>query len=123
MFDSNSCVQLEQDIQKIIKKGIAKLSSGKGKMGTKSTSYKHVDGPKTEDLGGLFLKQEPFASLLPTVTLFLEQEPVSCLAMNLDVNYCHVRQENYFKKGETAKTMEEMIFLKTENLFRIALLI
>ena len=107
MFDSDSRVQLEQEIQKILKKGIAKLSSGKGKMGTKSTSYKHVDGPKTEDLGGLFLKQEPFASLLPTVTLFLEQEPVSCLAMNLDVNYCHVRQENYFKKGETTKTMEK----------------
>ena len=58
----------------------------------------------------LFLKQKPFQSLLPTVNLFLEQEPVSGVAMNLDVNYRHVIQDNYFKQGETEKTMQEMIF-------------
>ena len=73
MFDSDSRVQLEQEIQKILKKGIAKLSSGKGKMGTKSTANKHVNGPTTEDLGGLFLKQEPFASFYQQSLCFLNR--------------------------------------------------
>ena len=52
------------------------------------------------------------------MTLFLEQEPVSSLAMNLDVNYCQVNQENYNKKGETEKNMQEIIFIQDGDSFQ-----
>src|SRR6476620_8676582 len=108
---------LEHDIYIIIADGLTKLPSSqnsptkktKAKNTVKSAARKSPEVPKTEVVEELFLKQKPLQSLLPTVNLFLEQEPISGVAMNLDVNYCHVNQDNYYKQGETEKTMVEMI--------------
>ena len=84
----------------------------------KKSQKKQPEVPDTEPVGDLFLKQKPFPSLLSTVTLFLEQESVSRLAMNLDVNYCQVNQENFNKKTETENTMQEMIFMQDGDSFQ-----
>ena len=89
-------LELEKAIQDEIKNGIAQLiaskffptKKNKAKNVTRNATKKHFEFPETEPVGELLLKQKPFYSLLPTITLFLEQEPISGLAMNLDVNYC-----------------------------------
>ena len=126
LFNKDSRLKLEQEIHDIIKSGMAKISLpqnspgkiNKKKITAKNLQKKHTTVIETEPVGDLFLKQKPFPSLLPMVTLFLEQEPVSSLAMNLDVNYCRVNQENYNKKWETEKTMQEMIFIQDGDSFQ-----
>lgn len=90
----------------------------KAKSTAKTGSKTATEGPDTDPVGKLFLKQKPFYSILPAVNLFIEQEPVSGLAMNLDVNYRHVSQDNYFKKENTKKTMQDMIFTANGDLFQ-----
>ena len=109
-------LKLEQDIYNIIAEGLTELQSSqtsptkknKGKGSSKNSSKKSSEVSKAEVVENHFLKQKPFQSLLPTVNLFLEQEPISGVAMNLDVNYRHVIQDNYFKQGETEKTRNDL---------------
>ena len=42
-----------------------------------------------------FLLKDNFKSLLPTIVLFIEQEPYSNVSMNLDVNFQEIHQENF----------------------------
>jgi hypothetical protein len=94
------------------------LQKNKSKKTANKHQKKQTKDAETDPVGNLFLKQKPFSSLLSTVTWFLEQESVSNLAMNLDVNYCQVNQNNFKKKGETGKTMEEMIFIQDGDSFQ-----
>ena len=81
------CLELEEAIQDEIRNGIAQVIASEAPP-SENTVAKNLTIPETEPVGELLLKQKPFYSLLPTITLFLEQEPISGLAMNLDVNYC-----------------------------------
>jgi len=124
-LDIASRIQLEKDIDHIIVEGLTKIlasqnspKKNKSKAAANNLHKKQREIPETEQVVDGFLKQKVFYSFFPTVTLFLEQEPISNLAMNLDVNYRQVNQKNYNEIGETGKTLKELIFIQDDNSFQ-----
>src|SRR6478735_8401872 len=61
--------------------------------------------------------EQHFDTLFSTIVLFLEQDPFTNIAMNLDVNFCRVKQEN-FKKKTDGKTMQEEIWMEGGDTFQ-----
>lgn len=47
--------------------------------------------------------KQKFESLFSTIVWFVEQDPYTNVAMNLEVNYCKVKQDNYFVLTPTGK--------------------
>ena len=64
----------------------------------------------------MFFIERNFDSLLLTIVLFIDQEPVSNVAMTLDVNFWHIHQEN-FTDGE-GLTFEDSMYTDKGDTFQ-----
>lgn len=62
--------------------------------------------------------KQNFESLFSTIVWFLEQDPYTNVAMNLEVNYCKVKQENYFVPTPTGKDFQTAIMEKGGTTFQ-----
>ena len=62
--------------------------------------------------------EQNFHSTFSTILWFLEQDPYTNVAMNLDVNYCKVKQENYDKPTPTGKNFVTAIVENNGNTFQ-----
>ena len=71
---------------------------------------------ETEEVNEFFEVQKNFESLIPSIMLFIEHEPYTNVAMNLDTNFRRVLQQNY-KKPKNGLTMEQSIHAPKGNTF------
>ena len=81
-----SCTQLQSEIQAIIKDaclGIAKRQHGQGNAAPIEIS----DTPLSVSVQNMYSSEKNFNSLIPTIVLFIEQDPFYNAPMNLDVNF------------------------------------
>jgi len=83
---------------------------------TKITKF-GFENVETEEVNEFYEVQTNFESFVSTIVMFIEHEPYSKIAMNLDTNYRRVLQENY-KKVKNGMTMEQSIFQDKGNTFR-----
>src|SRR5687768_10506442 len=84
----------------------------KAKQKSKNTS----DSPEPLPAGEIFQIADQFKSLLSTIILFLEQDPLTNVSMNLDVNFRRVHQENFLKAEGT--TIKDAIFKEGDDTFQ-----
>ena len=91
-----SRTQLLNDIQEEIKKSYSSIPQSELEPNIEMTNPATPE-PKKK----LLQSKENFQSLFLTIVWFLEHEPYTDIAMNLDVNYRRVLQENY--KSTTQK--------------------
>ena len=56
-----------------------------------------------------FLLEDDFKSLLSTIVLFLNQGTYVNVPMNLDVNFCRVRQDNLMTESEKANIKDSIL--------------
>jgi hypothetical protein len=62
--------------------------------------------------------EQNFESLFSTIVWFLEQDPYTNVAMNLEVNYCKVKQESHFVPTPTGKEFLTAIMEKGRTTFQ-----
>lgn len=67
------------------------------------------DKPKSFSKKDMLHFEQNFNSLLSTIVLFLEHDPFTNIAMNLDVNYRRVKQENFEAKRNTEEDIQKSI--------------
>ena len=72
---------------------IAKRQHGLGNTAPKDIS--HV--PPTVPVQNMYLSEKNFELLIPTMVLFIEQDPFYNTPMNLDVNFWRVQQEFFLR--------------------------
>ena len=108
--------ELQSKIQGKIEKACSQNTSRQSKA-TKSSSTDSSNNLNIESYDDFFDVQKNFESILPTIMLFLEQEPLFNTAMNLDVNFRRVRQQNFMKQGHDGATIQESIFKEDGNTF------
>ena len=82
---------------------------------TKNTKI-GFENVETEEVNEFYEVQTNFESFVSTIVMFIEHEPYSKMAMNLDTNFRRVLQENY-KKVKNGMTMEQSIFQDKGNTF------
>ena len=98
--------QLKFDIQNEVKKGFLKYLEFQTKLYTTSQDrqpHTIIEGDK------MFLLEENFKCLLSMIILFLEQDNYFNVPLNLDINFCCVHQDSFFKEGTniSKSTIEE----------------
>jgi hypothetical protein len=115
LFGLVSQTQLQLAIQKVLKSAYAKIPFNQLHQ-SKATSKNNSEKPQAVPTDNVFFIEKNFDSLLPTIVLFINQEPFSNVAMNLDVNFWHVQQENLIQlEGPTIK---DAIFEKGGDTFQ-----
>ena len=112
MFVPVSRSELQSEIQKIIETGCSGLN--KGQLFTQVPS----DLPQGVPVDDMFGMEKNFESLLTTLDLFIEQEPISNVPMNLDVNFWHVRQDTFFEVKGSSISMRDAIFKENDDSFQ-----
>src|SRR5687768_4932745 len=107
MLVSNSRSNLESNLQSLIMEACCALwcKSDQEQATPKDTFDVHHAVPVEDFL----LKENEFKSLLPTVVLFIEQEPFSNVLMNLDVNFWEIHKENFDKEIHSTTMKEEAV--------------
>ncbi len=111
-FLPDTCVLLQAEIQTLIKTAVLDLAT----KSQNKTSMETSEKLSTAETESKFWKEHNFETHLSTVTLFIEQEPFLHVPMNLDVNFCCVRQENFTQLG--GKNIKEEVFKENGDTFQ-----
>jgi hypothetical protein len=101
----------QRDIRKAYK-DIKQGLSFKGKSPIKNS----LDLPQVLPNDKMFHIQSKFESCLPTVVLFIDQDPFTNVAMNLDVNFCCVHQQNFMQSD--GENIQDAILMKNGKSFQ-----
>ena len=75
---------------------------------TNDLEQKTSDPVEDDSNPELLNSEQNFDSLLSTIVWFIEQDPYTNIAMNLDVNYCKVQQENFKMVMEGRDMLDEI---------------
>lgn len=67
----------------------------------KTVHNNSINIPQAESVDSMMSEERNFESLLSTLVLFIDQEPFSNVAMNLEVNFWHVCQGNFSNINNT----------------------
>ena len=110
---SESQTELVSTIQEIINNAYSDA------VNNDQIDYKKTLDTFTPDSTDKLLQVEQnFHSVFSTIVWFLEQDPYTDVAMNLEVNYRKVKQENYKVPTPTGKDIENAIIEKDGNTFQ-----
>ena len=104
---SEQLIQLRSTAQGFIEKGLSKCPEQQPKITTFAQDNSTLTPIEGNDQ---FLLEDDFKSLLSTIVLFLNQDTYFNVPMNLDVNFCCVRQDNLTgTEGDGANIKDAML--------------
>ena len=74
--------------------------------------------PEADSSNEMLQSEQEFHSILSTIVWFLEHDPYTNIAMNLDVNFRKVKQGNFKSKKEMGKDFMETVMQENGNTFQ-----
>ena len=101
------------NIQNIIKKAYSEVQQSDQAPNKESSNSSNA-----ASLDNMLQFERNFNSLFPTIVWFLEHDPFTNIAMNLDVNFWKVKQDNLISSEETDTDILNSIKQKDGNTFQ-----